>query len=181
MRITINPETVSKTFAKFADNPSLQESAQLFARGMPVAEMVQAFAMNERVLRAFSGFASVYPHGALERSVLERVILRVSQLHQCQFCTQSHLEIMRGLGMNAESSGASALTERERLAIEYAERVTQDSNRVPQELFDQLRKAFSDEEIVELTFHIGFITMLNRFNNALEVRYGNEFDGLAIR
>jgi len=30
---------------------------------------------------------------------------------------------------------------------------------------------FNDREIVELTFHIGSITMLNRFNHALRVRY----------
>jgi hypothetical protein len=31
--------------------------------GMPIAEMIQAFAMNENVLRAFAGFESIYPHG----------------------------------------------------------------------------------------------------------------------
>ncbi|HZJ17713.1 MAG TPA: hypothetical protein VFD27_21850, partial [Chthoniobacteraceae bacterium] len=32
-----------------------------FAARKPVAEMIQAFAMNPSVLRAFSGFADVYP------------------------------------------------------------------------------------------------------------------------
>jgi alkylhydroperoxidase family enzyme len=44
-----------------------------------------------------------------------------------------------------------------------------------------LRAAFTDTEIVELTFHIGFITMLNRFNNALRVRYHDEFKGVQIK
>src|SRR5262249_9456431 len=106
--------------------------------------------------------------------------LRVSQLHECQFCTQSHLDIMKSLGLSTELSGSGFASERERLAVEYAERVTQDSNRVPEGLFAQLRAAFTDPEIVELTFHIGFITMLNRFNNALQIRYRGNLEGVKI-
>jgi AhpD family alkylhydroperoxidase len=181
MRITIDPARVRETFAKFSSNPSLQESAQLFAHGLPVAEMVQAFAMNERVLRAFAGFDNVYPYGTLERSILEKVILRVSQLRQCQFCTDSHLAIMERLGVATDLSTASAQTERERAAIEYAECITRDSNAIPDALFERLHKLFTDPEIVELTFHVGFITMLNLFNNSLQVRYRAEFNQVEIR
>lgn len=178
MRVAIDPARVAETFARFSDNRSFQESAQLFARGLPIAEMIQAFAMNENVLRAFASFESIYPHGNLERSILEKVILRVSQLHDCQFCIHSHLDIMQGIGIATDLSSAQQ-TERERLAIDYAELVTRDSNRIPDAFFEALSAAFSDAEIVELTFHVGFITMLNRFNNALQVRYRGEFKGLA--
>jgi AhpD family alkylhydroperoxidase len=181
MRITIDPSRVAKTFSKFSDNPSLQESAQLFARGLPIAEMIQALAMNENVLRAFAGLESIYPYGTIERSVLEKVILRVSQLHECQFCTNSHLEIMQGLGIATDLLPTADQTERERLAIEYAELITRDSNGIPDAFFERLRAAFTDSEIVGLTFHTGFITMLNRFNNALQVSYQGDFKGLEIR
>ena len=46
--------------------------------------------------------------------------------------------------------------------------------------FDRIRKCFTDPEIVEVTLMVGFITMLNRFNNALQVRYGSEFKDLTI-
>src|SRR6266403_5971630 len=102
MRIDIDPAQVTETFGQFKDNPSFQESAQLFARGLPVLEMLQAMAMNERVLRAFSGLESIYPNGALERGIVEKVILRVSQLHECQFCVGSHQDIMTALGISAD-------------------------------------------------------------------------------
>ena len=180
MRITIDPARVAQTFAHFTENPSFQESAQLFARGQPIAEMLQAFAMNENVLRAFAGFETIYPNGSLERGILEKVILRVSQLHECQFCTNSHLDIMQGCGIGTDLSADASQTQRERLAVEYAELVTRDSNRVPDAFFEKLRGAFGESEIVELTFVVGFITMLNRFNNALGVRYRREFAGLKI-
>jgi AhpD family alkylhydroperoxidase len=181
MRISIDPTCVRENFATFCENPSFQESAQLFARGLPIAEMLQAFAMNENVLRAFAGFQGIYPGGNLERSILEKVILRVSQLHDCQFCVNSHLAVMKGLGIRTDLSASAAHTPREALALELSENMTRDSNRIPDELFERLREVFTDSEIVEVAFLVGFITMLNRFNNALEVRYHGEFEKLKIR
>jgi hypothetical protein len=53
-------------------------------------------------------------------------------------------------------------------------------NRVPSELHERLYQVFTDAGIVELTFLIGFINMLNWFNNALGVRYGSEFDEVTL-
>jgi AhpD family alkylhydroperoxidase len=142
--------------------------------------MLQAFAMNESVLRAFGGFQSIYPHGNLERVILEKVILRVSQLHECQFCTDSHLAIMQDLGIATDPSSEVDHTPREQLALEYSEQMNRDSNHIPDELFTRLRAVFTDSEIVELTFLVGFITMLNRFDNALQVRYHGEFKEVTI-
>jgi len=88
---------------------------------------------------------------------------------------------MQDLGIATDLSPAAAQTERERLAVEYAELITRDSNAIPNAFFERLRAAFTDSEIVGLTFHTGFITMLNRFNNALQVRYRDDFKGLEIR
>jgi len=178
MRIKIDSATVTANFDRFKDNDSFQESAQLFARGLPVLEMLQAMAMNGSVLQAFAGFHSIYPNGSLERGLLEKVILRVSQLNECQFCVNSHLDMMKSLGISATLSDPIQLTEREESAIQYAESVSRDANRVPEKSFERLRHLFCDAEIVELTFVIGFITMLNRFNNALGVRYSGELTGI---
>ena len=43
-------------------------------------------------------------------------------------------------------------------------------------LYQRLEGLFTQPEIVELTFLIGFINMLNRFNNALQVRYRGDYD-----
>jgi AhpD family alkylhydroperoxidase len=181
MRIAIDPATVRENFARFKDDPSLAESAQLFARDMPVAEMIQAFSMNPNVLGVFAAFNRIYPHGGLERSLLEKVILTVSTLHECQFCMGSHLDFMRTLGVSTDLTPGVQHTVREGLAIEYATAVTRDSNRVPDDLFVRLSGAFTDPEIVELTFMVGLITLLNRFNNALGVRYRGEFESATVR
>jgi len=86
---------------------------------------------------------------------------------------------MWGLGISSDLSGET-LSHRERLALSYAEGVANDSNRAPDQLFTELRQAFQDSEIVELAFVIGFITMLSRFNNVLQIRYGGELQTVSV-
>jgi hypothetical protein len=46
---------------------------------------------------------------------------------------------------------------------------------IPPALAAELKERFSDPELVELTFLIGYINMLNLFNNCLDVRYNGEY------
>ena len=50
-----------------------------------------------------------------------------------------------------------------------------DSNDIQSSLAAELKERFSDPELVELSFLIGFINMLNLFNNALQVRYAGDY------
>jgi AhpD family alkylhydroperoxidase len=148
------------------------------------AEMIQAFTLRPEILRAFAGFGhSVYPGGLLERRVKELVIIESSRRNACQFCTNSHLALVKMMGLIDQPLAAldevKSLSTRERLAVEYTRAAMTDSNRVHDAMFDQLHKNFSDAEIVELTFLIGFINMLNLFNNCLQVRYNHDYAALS--
>ena len=61
------------------------------------------------------------------------------------------------------------LGERERTAIEYAEEMSKTPVRVADELFERLKKHFSDEQIVELTTSIAYENYRARFNHALNI------------
>ena len=54
-----------------------------------------------------------------------------------------------------------------------------DSNAIPATSIGELHEQFTDPELVELTFLIGYINMLNLFNNCLQVRYSGEYSVLA--
>ena len=71
-----------------------------------------------------------------------------------------------------------SLAPRERLAIAYTRAAMADSNGIPEPLAQQLHEQFTDPELVELTFLIGYINMLNLFNNGLQVRYNGEYSVL---
>ena len=180
MRVSVSPDQVRAAFGAVADDPSFAESRGLAERGKLPVEMLQALSLRPELLRAFAGFGNaLYPGGLLERSVKELVILESSRANECQFCTGSHVALIRRLGIADEPLQAlddpAGRSERERLAIEYTRAAMRDSNRVPDELFARLKRHFTEPEIVELTFLIGFINMLNLFNNCLQVRYHDDY------
>jgi alkylhydroperoxidase family enzyme len=183
MRVKVSPEQVKKAFEAVSDDPSFEESRGLVERGHMPAEMIQALTLRPEILRAFAGFGhSVYPGGLLERRVKELVIIESSRRNACQFCTNSHLDLVKMIDLIADPMTAldevASLPPRERLAVEYTRAAMTDSNRVPAALFEELRRNFSDAEIVELTFLVGYINMLNMFNNCLQVRYAGDYAAL---
>jgi AhpD family alkylhydroperoxidase len=182
MRVTVTPQQVRAAFDAVSDDPSFSESRRLSEGGKMPVEMLQAMALRPELLRAFAGFGeAIYPGGLLERSVKELVILQSSHDNACQFCTHSHIAIMQQLGLSDEPLRElenQERTAREKLALEYTRAAMRDPNRVPDELFARLKESFSEPEIVELTFLIGFINMLNLFNNCLQVRYHGDYAAL---
>ena len=60
-------------------------------------------------------------------------------------------------------------TERDKAALEYAEQVTRDDREVSDECFSRLRQHFSQPEIVELTFIIGYQTFASKFAKAFHL------------
>lgn len=184
MRVKIPPEQVKKAFDAVKHDPSFNESRAVVERGGMPAEMIQAMTLRPEILQGFAGFGqSVYPGGLLERRIKELVIIEASRANACQFCTHSHLSLVRMMGLMADPmkllDEPADLSTRERLAVEYTRAAMKDSNRVSDELFARLRSNYGDPEIVELTFLIGYINMLNMFNNCLQVRYNGEYESHA--
>jgi alkylhydroperoxidase family enzyme len=60
-------------------------------------------------------------------------------------------------------------TEPERVALEYAERMTRTGERVDDELSERLQRHYSEAQIVELTAAIAFENFRSKFNPALGV------------
>ena len=184
MRVTVTPDQIRSAFEAVKDDPSFDESRGLWERGRPPVEMVQAMCLRPEILRAFAGFGDcVYPGGLLERRVKELVIITASKTNDCQFCTHSHVDLV-GIADIVKNplvaiEQTDLLAPRERLAVEYTRAAMSDSNAIPESLMQQVHEHFTDPELVELSFLIGYINMLNLFNNLLQVRYNGEYSVLA--
>jgi alkylhydroperoxidase family enzyme len=180
MQVSVTPEQIRGAFEAVKDDPSFDESRGLWERGRPPVEMIQAMCLRPDILRAFAGFGGcVYPGGLLERRVKELVIITASHRNDCQFCVNSHCDLVNIGNILDEPLALIAepvsLVPRERLAIEYTRAAMTDSNAVPERLMTDLKAQFSDPELVELTFLVGYINLLNLFNNCLGVRYNGEY------
>jgi alkylhydroperoxidase family enzyme len=68
---------------------------------------------------------------------------------------------------------ASHLSERERIALEYADRVSATPVDVPDAFFVHLQRLFSEREIVELTAHIAHENYNAKSNRPLRVEANN--------
>jgi len=94
----------------------------------------------------------------------------------CQFCIDIGSALGREAGVTEEQlrdfhryRESDAFSEKEKLAMEYAEAMSQTQVDIPDELFDRLHKHFDDAQLVELTASIAIENYRARFNNALDV------------
>jgi alkylhydroperoxidase family enzyme len=81
----------------------------------------------------------------------------------------SREQIEAALGMKESSN----LSERERIALEYADRVSATPVDVPDAFFAHLQRLFSEREIVELTAHIAHENYNAKSNRPLRVEANN--------
>ena len=64
---------------------------------------------------------------------------------------------------------STLFSEAERLALEYAERITYTDRQVDNALVDQLKKHYTDAQIVELTAAIAMENFRSKFNPPLGI------------
>jgi alkylhydroperoxidase family enzyme len=60
-------------------------------------------------------------------------------------------------------------TEKEKVALRLAERVTRDAHTVDDQLWAEMRQHFDEGDVVELLSAIGLFNYFNRFNDALRM------------
>ena len=62
-----------------------------------------------------------------------------------------------------------SFSKREKAALEFSERVTRDDREVSDDCFARLRRHFSEAEIVELVFIVGYQTFASKFAKAFQL------------
>jgi len=108
----------------------------------------------------------------LEHSLLKLVEIRASQINGCAYRLDMHTKDARAAGETEQRIYALSawretpfFTDRERAALEWTEAVTLVAEtRVPDDVYEQVRQQFSEEELVELTFAVIVINSWNRLN-----------------
>ena len=134
-----------------------------------------------RTPRVFLAMAAMY--AALDRrssplapGLRSLVQVRVSQINWCPFCVD--LNSATCLKRNVSEEKLSALPqfaesplfdECEKVALHYAETMTDSNRHSDRVLVARLRQHFSDDAIIELTALIAYQNMSSKFNAALGV------------
>ncbi len=144
---------------------------------------LQFFSVAPELMEQVRALNQAVEDCGLERSLLHLVKLRASQINGCSFCVDMHSkeamqdgETQQRVFLVSAWKESPLFSERERAALAYTEAVTLIANAgVPDALYEETRKHFSDEELVKLSVAIGMINVWNRLCVPLrphEVRRG---------
>jgi AhpD family alkylhydroperoxidase len=131
-------------------------------------------------LRAMYSLEKYVRECGLEQSLLELIKTRASQINGCAFCIDMHTKDARAHGETEQRLYAlnawretPFYTDRERAALAWTEAVTLISeDHVPEDVFEQAKAQFTDEELVNLTVAVVAINGWNRLSIAFNVPAG---------
>lgn len=132
---------------------------------------INAFEKGQKALSTLFAITGYIKKSGLEKSLLDLVDFRVSQINSCAYCLDMHSKEALATGETPQRLfGLSAwketpyYTSRERAALAWAEAVT--ACQVHDNVYAIAKSEFSDEELIDLTLVITTINTWNRFNLA---------------
>jgi AhpD family alkylhydroperoxidase len=147
-----------------------------------ITQTIKNWKMKQRINVAEKGRAAIKPMQALgmylakssvEKSLLDLVYLRVSQINSCAFCIDMHFKDLRAAGEGEHRLyGLDAWREspfysdRERVALSWAEALTKLNGAVSDAIYDTALEQFTEEELIDLTLAVVAINGFNRINLA---------------
>jgi len=107
---------------------------------------------------------------SLDRRLIHLLKMRASQINGCAYCLDMHSIDARAVGETEQRlyvldawRETPFFSDRERAALEWVEAVTLVSQtHVPDEIYEEVKKHFSEKEIVDLTIVAATINMWNR-------------------
>jgi AhpD family alkylhydroperoxidase len=137
--------------------------------------------VGQGALKAMFGLGAYLAKTGLEPSLLQLLDFRVSQINGCAYCLDMHSKDLRAGGESEQRlylldawRETPFYTERERAALAWAEAVTLiTEGHVPDEVYEQARSQFSEEELVNLTLAVVTINGWNRLNIAFRTTPGS--------
>ena len=142
----------------------------------PFLNQVRVFAHRPPALKHIMGLLLDFADEAiLDRRHLEIALVTVSKLNECRYCVAHHTPRAIEHGLSAEAVASilddvvPSFNAVDYLVRNYAVAVTNQWNRIRDQMFEDLRQHFSEEQIVELTLRIALCGFFNRFNDALQI------------
>ncbi len=130
--------------------------------------------VSPEAMKAMFGLENYIHQSGLPENLLHLVKLRVSKINGCAYCIDMHSKDLRASGETEQRlylldawREAPFYSDKERAALAWAEAVTLVAEgHVPDEVYEQVRTQFSEEELVNLTLAVVTINGWNRLSIA---------------
>jgi AhpD family alkylhydroperoxidase len=123
-------------------------------------------------LRAMYGLEKYLAESGVEKPLRELIKVRASQINGCAYCIDMHWKDARAAGESEQRlyglaawREAPYYSERERAALAWTEELTLIAeHHVSDELYEQTRRHFTEQELVDLTLAVVTINAWNRIS-----------------
>jgi AhpD family alkylhydroperoxidase len=119
--------------------------------------------------KAMAGLEGFVKESGLERPLLELVRMRASQINGCAYCLDMHSKDARAAGETEQrlyelnAWRETFYSDRERAALAWTEALTLvHQSHAPDDVYEEVRQRFTEEEVVSLTAGIVSINSWNR-------------------
>lgn len=158
------PEDVRPIYERYAREygPFLNQ-AKVFGHRPPAVKHIMGLLLD------------LHDEAVLPKRYLEIALVTVSTINKCDYCIGHHAPRAVSHGLSAaavediladEPEGFDAL---DLLVRDYSVQVTNSFNYMKDAIFDEMKRHFTEEQIVELTLRIALCGFFNRFNDSLQI------------
>jgi uncharacterized peroxidase-related enzyme len=159
------------------DNPIIKEAYErMIKKRGKVTNIYKALAHKPSILSTIGPFvAAVQQPDELDAKLKERIILRVSNINRSRYCCHAHKQISAKMGFTEEEISEmenpelAKISDAEKAALSYAEALTVNPGNISEKVYNDLKKYYSESQIVEITAIAALYNMINRFNEALKL------------
>ena len=136
---------------------------------------------SQEPLKALYEIENYVASSGLENKLLLLMKMRASQINGCAYCLDMHSIDARAEGESEQRlytlnawAETPFFSDRERAALAWTEAVTNVSQtHVADEVFEEVKKQFSEKEIVDLTLALAMINLWNRIAISLRAVPGH--------
>lgn len=132
-------------------------------------------AWRPELMSAFFGFyATLWTDGVLDMRVKDLARMKIARTVGCRICQNTRFKVAEGHTEEADYVGIDCVdegsyTDAERAALNYVEAFCVDAAMVTDDMVEQLRKHFSEAEIIELSILTGTVSGFAKINVALNI------------
>ncbi|MEM7425347.1 MAG: carboxymuconolactone decarboxylase family protein [Pseudomonadota bacterium] len=156
------------------------DAAAIFQRYVteygPFGNQAKIFAHRPPAVRHIMGLLlDLADEQVLPKRYLEIGLVVVSKLNECEYCVAHHAPRLTSQGFHPEAAArilddeVPGFDEVDMLVRDYAVQVTNNFQYMRDAIFVELKKHFTEPQIVELTLRIALCGFFNRFNDALQI------------
>ena len=130
---------------------------------------------------------AILKDGVLDWATKELLILKATQGNDCQYCVVQHERLSDMLGIPADKVAdldgtkyrdSPHFTEGEKALLDFCVQIGEDANRVSNELWERLKKHWSEPQIVDAAYVITTYIAVSKFGDALGVALEPMFEGV---